>query len=264
MSQPQGPARRVRLLSLVLFEIISTNTLECLFLFKSRADLKDYNFELPFIWFMKSILVEKFSESMFDVSRQINLDLRSHTALPSGAILRTDGLFHLAKGWRELSHVFDIYHPYWLNRKLFFVSRAGSSAFTSVCQIQADAGYIDRQNCLAKNDYHDGLPYFVHHSFTSVINKIRAQDVKILNQQRDIDNLLRAVRSLNVTLSSYYGMKCGGIYTAFALVALPILFCFVLFCFVLIFFVLFCFVLFCFIISASFVYLFCLSFFVAD
>ena len=216
MSQPQAAARRVRLLNLILFAIISTCTLECLFLFKSCADMKDNNFELPFFWFMKSVLVEQFLESMFDVSRQINLDLRSHTALPSGAVLKTDGLFHLAEGWRELSHFFDIYHPYWLNRKLFFMSRASSAAFTSLCQIQADAGYIDRKNCLAKNDYHDGLPYFVHHSFTSVVNKIRAQDMKILNQQRDIDNLLGAVRSLNATVSSYFGMKCGGIYMAFA------------------------------------------------
>ena len=224
-SQLRRPERFVSLV-FILFAIISPQTLECcLLLFKPRADMKDNNFELPFLWFMKSIHSKDFVKTIFDY--QINLDLKSHTAIYSGAALKTDGLFHLAGGWRELSNVFDVYHPYWLNRKLFFVNRAGSAAFVSVCQIHSVAGYIDPQHCRAKNDDHNSsLPSTLYHIFSSVVNKIREQDVKILNQQRAIDNLLVAVRSLNVTVSSCHGMDCGGVSTALAVRGIS---CFVLF-----------------------------------
>jgi hypothetical protein len=163
--------------------------------------MKNNNFELPFLWFMKSIHLVDFEKALFDY--QINLDLKSPTANYSGAALKTDGLFHLARGWRELSSVFDVYHPYWLKRKLFFMNRAGSAAFASVCQIHAVAGYEDPQRCRdANNDHNSNLPNTEYLIFTSVVNKIREQDVKILNQQRAIDDLLAAVRALNVTVSS--------------------------------------------------------------
>ncbi len=164
--------------------------------------MKDDNFELPFLWFMKSIHSKDFVKTIFD--HQINLDLKSHFAVHSGAALKTDGLFYLARGWRELSSVFDVYHPYWLNRKLFFTNYASSAAFVSVCQIHTDAGYISPQRCRDKNDDHSSGSLstwyqILYRIFSSVVNKIREQDVKISNQQRAIDHLLVAVRALNVT-----------------------------------------------------------------
>lgn len=189
--------------------------------------MKNNNFELPFLWFIKSMHVVDFQKALFDY--HINLDLKSHTANHSGVALKTDGLFHLARGWRELSSVFDIYHPYWLNRKLFFMNRAGSASFASVCQIHAVAGYINPQRCRAENDDHNSnMPNTEYIIFTSVVNKIREQDVKILNQQRAIENLLLAVRALNDTVSCH-GMKCGGVSTALAARCASSLFRFVLF-----------------------------------
>jgi hypothetical protein len=173
--------------------------------------MKDNNFELPFLWFMSSMHADQFRLSLFETSRQINLDLSSHSVLHSAELaLQTDGLFRLAQGWREVSNVFDIFHPYWLRRKLFFINRPGSAAFASVCQIQADAGYIDPKRCHIESDYHSRWPYAAHQLLKLAVESIRDQDLKLLNQQRDIENLVEAVRALNATVARINKQSVSG------------------------------------------------------
>jgi hypothetical protein len=85
------------------------------------ADMRDNDFEAPFFWFMSSLLPEVSTSLFFNVSSPINTDLKSPHALRSAKDnLKTDGVCHLAQSVDSLGNVFDVYHPYWMNRKIFF------------------------------------------------------------------------------------------------------------------------------------------------
>jgi hypothetical protein len=197
-------------------ECISLNTL---------ADMKDNNFEVPFLWFLSSVHPEISGSLLFNFSSPINIDLLSSHALRSAKDqMKTDGVFHLAQGGRSLHlpSVFDIYHPYWLHRKLFFQDRKGVAAFVSACQIYSDFGYIDPLRCVDSSSErrlsNDLMVQFMrplaqsvrqqHHNIfqqqAQIINQqiqISNQQVQIDNQQLVIDRLLDAVRLLNATVA---------------------------------------------------------------
>ena len=187
--------------------------------------MKDNNFEVPFLWFLSSVHPEISGSFLFNFSSPINIDLLSSHALRSAKVqMKTDGVFHLAQGGRSLHlpSVFDIYHPYWLHRKLFFQDRKGVAAFVSACQIYSDFGYIYPLRCADSSSErrlsNDLMVQFMrplaqsvrqqHHNIfqqqAQIINQqiqISNQQVQIANQQLVIDRLLDAVRLLNATVA---------------------------------------------------------------
>jgi hypothetical protein len=173
--------------------------------------MKDNDFEAPFLWFISSLLPEV-SESLFNLSSPINIDLKSPHALRSAKDnLKTDGVFHLAQGAANLGNVFDVYHPYWINRKIFFSDHNGSAAFVSACQAHANFGYIDSTLCAKSNEENQSTDKaklkFMHQYMTSSVRAFRQNQRDLLNQQLRIDKqqivieqLMQAVRLLNASI----------------------------------------------------------------
>jgi hypothetical protein len=177
--------------------------------------MKDNNFDVPFLWFMSSVLPEVSDSLLFNLSSPINTDLKSPHALRSAKDnLKTDGVFHLA-GMAQGGHallldrVFDVHHPYWINRKMFFSDHNGTAAFVSACQVYADFGYTNPMLCTRNNvenePAHDAK--YMRHYMASLTRSFRQQQRDLLQQQMRIDNqqivieeLLQAVRLLNASI----------------------------------------------------------------
>lgn len=180
------------------------------------ADMKDNDFEGPFLWFMSSLLPEASDSLLFNLSSAINtFDLKTPHALQSAkGNLKTDGVFHLAQGGRALNlqNVFDVFHPYWMHRKIFFSDHNGSAAFVSACQVHANFGYTNQMFCARSNAENEPtneklMRQYMTKFLTSLARSFRQHQLHLLQQQLRIDNqqivieqLLQAVRLLNASI----------------------------------------------------------------
>jgi hypothetical protein len=174
--------------------------------------MKDNSFEAPFLWFMSSLLPEVFASLFFNLSSPINTDLKSPHALRSAKDnLKTDGVFHLAQSAASLGNVFDVYHPYWMNRKMFFLDHNGSAAFVSACQAHAIFGCIEPTFCAKSNVENQSTgnakSELLYRHMTLLVRAFRQNQRDLLNQQLRIDNqqivieqLMQAVRLLNASI----------------------------------------------------------------
>jgi hypothetical protein len=169
---------------------------------------------------MSSVLPEVSDSLLFNLSSPINTDLKSPHALRSAKDnMKTDGVFHLAQGWRSLhlDSIFDVHHPYWIHRKMFFSDHNGSAAFVSACQLHANFGYTDPIRCARSNVENQPAneAKLMRRYMTSLAHSFRLQQrdtlqqqLQIANQQVQIDNqhividqLLQAVRLLNASIA---------------------------------------------------------------
>jgi hypothetical protein len=176
--------------------------------------MKDNDFESPFAWFMSSLLPEVYDSLLFNESSPIDaFDLKTPHALRSAKDnMKTDGVFHLAHGGKvlNLGNVFDMHHPYWIHRKIFFSDHNGIAAFVSACQVYANLGYIDQMLCArskvenqpATNDAKLMRQYMTSlaRSFRRHQRDLLEQKLRIDNQQIVIEQLLQAVRLLNASI----------------------------------------------------------------
>ena len=172
------------------------------------ADMKDNDFDVPFLWFLDSLQSKEVNRVLFH--DYINLDTNSFHALHAvDGSLRTDGVFEASQSWAQLSGAFDIYHPYWKHRKIFFRTRAGISAFCSTCQFHVDSGFHSADHCIGQSQRDSSLASHAEHSVIHVITKnilpkMREQHeqlTKMATQQRAFEQLLEAFHELNATVA---------------------------------------------------------------
>jgi hypothetical protein len=173
------------------------------------ADKKNNDFELPFLWFISSIHPDVFRALLLDICSPINLDLKSPNVLCADhGVWTTDGVCHRAQGWPQLTYIFEIYHPYWLHRKIFFRDHNGRASFGSVCQLQIDLGMSDSERCgitgflhqQSKSRKESRVQNLLYTSSLLTMRGMRQQQEQILKQERAIEQLMEVVGALNATV----------------------------------------------------------------
>ena len=180
--------------------------------------MKDTDFGKPFCWFMTSLHPKHVDSVLFQ--HNFNLDVMSHHALHDAeGRVRTDGAFEVAQSWSQLGAMFDMYHPYWKHRKIFFRSRGSSAAFVSTCQLYVDAGYWSAAHC--NSDSQRAYLTQRHASaacrpakdpvvdviLSNILPRMRLQHEQFDKQQRVIDRLLETIQALNATVALLAGQQ---------------------------------------------------------
>ena len=118
-------------------------------------------------------------------------------------------MFEAAQSWQQLAAIFDVYHPYWKHRRIFFRSRGSSAGFVSTCQWFVDAGYHDEERCLGRRPGEKaGKDFVMTVALRSILPKMRQhqeqmrqQQELLAAQQRAIDRMFEAFHDLNATVA---------------------------------------------------------------
>jgi len=101
--------------------------------------------------------------------------------------VRSDGVFEAAQSWQQLAAIFDVYHPYWKHRRIFFRSRGSSAGFVSTCQWLVDAGYHDEERCLGRRSGEKtGKDFVMTVALRSILPKMRQHQEQMRQQQEQM------------------------------------------------------------------------------